>query len=169
MVDSEDGYLGYFDPETPTSAVTALRHLDAFIASHGPFGGVIGFSQGAQLAAMYLVHKKLENPTAEPPFNCAVLFSPLSIYDPEEWTASGELRKMHAATHACAINIPALLAWGEKDRWREDAEGVSGLFNPETSYTFVHSGAHEIPGIGVKEAIIPIAKLAKRCISISTD
>jgi pimeloyl-ACP methyl ester carboxylesterase len=168
MSEFNEGYLGYFNPDAPASALTALRQLDAFIASHGPFEGVIAFSQGAQLAATYIVHKKLENHAAEPVFKCAILFSPLGIYDPKEWITSGTVRKMDFATDGYVISLPSLVVWGEKDQWKEESEGVSKLCDQETLITFVHTGGHEIPGIGLKEAVGPIAKFAKRCIMSST-
>jgi len=162
--DFDEGYFAYFDPDLPSTAVAALRQLDAYINSNGPFEGVIAFSQGAHLAASHIAHKILENPTAKAPFKCAILFSPLAIYDPKVWHEQGEVRKIGNPVDGYAITIPSLVVWGQKDQWKEDAEGVSYLCDPETSYTYVHSGGHEIPGIGLKEALGPVAKLAKRCI-----
>jgi hypothetical protein len=54
--------------------------------------------------------------------------------------------------------------WGQEDQWKEESEGVSMLCDPETLCTFIHPGTHEIPGVGVKEALQPVVKLAKRCI-----
>ncbi|OAG12506.1 DUF341 domain protein [Paraphaeosphaeria sporulosa] len=164
LSDFEEGHFGYYDPESPSSALAALDQLDAFIRSHGPFDGVIGFSHGAQLAASYIVHKKLEGLASVSPFKCAILFSPLGVYDSKEWLASGLVQKLDIKDNGCAIDIPTLLVWGITDPWKEEAHGVSLLCNPQTTYTFVHSGGHEIPGIGLNEALGPVTKLAKRCI-----
>lgn len=169
MSDFDEGFFGYFDPESPSSALTALQQLDAFVASHGPFEGVIAFSQGAQLAATYIAHKRLEGATGEAPFRCAILFSPLGVYDSKEWIANGVVRKLDGKTNRSTIGIPTLVVWGSQDQWREEAKGVSELCDPETSYTFVHDGGHEIPGIGLTEALGPVAKLAKRCIMNSSE
>jgi predicted esterase len=142
----------------------ALHQLDAYITSHGPFDGVIAFSQGAQLAVTHIVHKRLETPTGKPLFKCAILFSPLAVYDPKAWVETGQVSKVDIETNGSSISIHSLVVWGEKDQWRQEAEGVSKLCDPQTSFTFVHPGAHEIPGIGFKEALGPIAKLASRCI-----
>jgi hypothetical protein len=164
LSDFDQGSFGYYDPDSPSSAVTALEQLDAFVRSHGPFDGVIGFSHGAQLAATFIVYKGLEGAVSAVPFKCAILFSPLGIYDSREWLATGRVRKLTLKNSEPAIGIPTLVVWGIKDPWKEESHGVSLLCDPQTSYTFVHSGGHEIPGIGLNEALGSVAKLAKRCI-----
>jgi pimeloyl-ACP methyl ester carboxylesterase len=149
---------------SPSSAFTALDQLDAFVTLHGPFDGIIAFSNGAQLAATYIVHKKLKSAASDSPFKCAILFSPLGVYDSMEWIANGRVQKLDVKNNIFAIDIPSLVVWGRNDPGQEDAQDVSLLCDPETSYTFVHSGGHEIPGIGLNEALGPVAKLAKRCI-----
>jgi pimeloyl-ACP methyl ester carboxylesterase len=71
--------------------------------------------------------------------------------------------KLDVKNNISAIDIPSLVVWGRNDPW-QDAQDVSLLCDPETSYTFIHSGGHEIPGIGLNEALGPVTKLAKRCI-----
>ena len=165
LSDFDEGHFGYYDPEAPSTAIKALDQLDAFVSSHGPFDGVIGFSHGAQLAAWYIVHKRLEGATsAKAPFKCAILFSPLGVYDSKEWHATGLVRKLDPEANRGTIGIPTLVVWGTNDPWKDEAHGVSLLCNPQTSYTYVHSGGHEIPGIGLNESLGPVAKLAKRCI-----
>lgn len=165
----KEGYLGYFDPEAPESGNAALDQLDAYISSHGPFQGVIAFSQGAQLAATYIAHKTLQGAT-QPAFGCAILFSPLGVYDPREWVAGGRIRKVDPAADGFVLRIPTLVVWGKQDsKWKEEAKGVSKLCVPGTSYTYEHEGGHEIPGIGATDALGPVAKLAKRCIMLSSE
>jgi alpha-beta hydrolase superfamily lysophospholipase len=169
MSDSDEGYLGYYDPDKPASALAALHQLDAYITSNGPFGAIIAFSQGAQLAATYLVHKKLEDPSAPPTIKCAILFSPLGIYDPRDWIANGTVRRMSFEEDGYVLPVPSLIVWGDKDlQWRDESESMSRLADPRSSCTLVHAGGHEIPGIGLKEALYPVAKLAKRCILSAT-
>ncbi|KAF2448052.1 hypothetical protein P171DRAFT_354226, partial [Karstenula rhodostoma CBS 690.94] len=145
----------------------ALHQLDAFITSHGPFDGVVAFSHGAQLTAMYMVHKKFEGALIESPFKCAIFFSLLGVYDPREWFTKALVQKLDITDNGSAIDIPSLVVWGNKDPWKQEAHGVSLLCDPRTSYTFLHSGGHKITGIGLNEALGPVAKLAKRCIMSS--
>ncbi|KAF2259790.1 hypothetical protein CC78DRAFT_571633 [Lojkania enalia] len=71
-------YLCWYD--TPTTAKVAAAHkfvLD-YVERRGPFDGVIGFSQGAALAASILLHHQLKSPSTPPPFSFSVfLGSPI--------------------------------------------------------------------------------------------
>lgn len=69
-------YLCWFD--TPTTAKIALAHraILEFIQTHGPFDGVMGFSQGAAIAASILLHCEAEQKAS--PFRFAIFIcSPL--------------------------------------------------------------------------------------------
>jgi hypothetical protein len=46
----------------------------------GPFDGVIGFSQGAEVVISYLWDSKRRDPLGSPPFRFAVLFSPVVAF-----------------------------------------------------------------------------------------
>ena len=52
---SSEGYFGLYDPGSPISVMSALDDLDEYVAQEGSFDGVIGFSQGAALAAMLII------------------------------------------------------------------------------------------------------------------
>lgn len=53
-------YLCWYD--TPTTAKVARAHREVldFVQTNGPFDGVIGFSQGAAVAASILLHQELD-------------------------------------------------------------------------------------------------------------
>jgi pimeloyl-ACP methyl ester carboxylesterase len=167
MSDTDAAHFAYFDAGSTSSVITALDHLDTYLATQGPFDGVIAFSQGAGLAAMHIVRKEYENPVGKPPFKCAILFSPNALYDPRAWVETGEVRPLDPAVDGHPIKIPTFVAWGEQDAWKEECETVSRLCNPEKLFSFVHRGSHEIPGVGLKEEVAPMMKLVKRCIMSS--
>ncbi|RAH75856.1 hypothetical protein BO86DRAFT_423607 [Aspergillus japonicus CBS 114.51] len=52
--ESDEGYA-YFDPSRPSTYTAALEQLEAFLVTEGPFDGILAFSQGAQLAASFLI------------------------------------------------------------------------------------------------------------------
>jgi hypothetical protein len=57
-----------------------INRLEQFIDLHGPFDGILGFSQGAALAASYLLHDADRScPRAE--FRCAVFFCAIQCWD----------------------------------------------------------------------------------------
>ena len=99
-----DEFFCYLDPKSPASCQKALSDLDSYIASEGPFDGVMAFSQGAGLAASLMIYhqqqqqerrqrrrpQKAENGTLRqeqqgdqeeecledfPTFKCAIFFS----------------------------------------------------------------------------------------------
>jgi len=57
--------------------------LAAVIAEEGPFDGVVGFSQGASLAASYAIQHQINFPDQPPPFRFAVLFSCGFVLSPD--------------------------------------------------------------------------------------
>lgn len=59
----------YYDPDSPETILTAIDDLTEYIQENVPFQGVIGFSQGASLAAMVLARARYANP---PPFAFAI-------------------------------------------------------------------------------------------------
>lgn len=72
-----DEYFAYFDQDSASSITKALDDLESYIASADkPFDAVMGFSQGAGLAAMYMIRDQLQkasdtntakSPTDSPP------------------------------------------------------------------------------------------------------
>lgn len=78
----EDFYAGpyrcWFNTPTTEKVAQAQTYLKAFLTERGPFDVVIGFSQGAALAASLLLHQRIEDPKAEPWFKAAMFIcSPL--------------------------------------------------------------------------------------------
>ncbi|KAI0116920.1 inducible nitrate reductase 2 [Daldinia grandis] len=60
----------------------ALDGLTQFVKENGPFHGVLGFSQGASMAASYLLDYQARGPETQLPFEFAVLFSSISAFSP---------------------------------------------------------------------------------------
>ncbi|KAI4149384.1 MAG: hypothetical protein LQ340_004663 [Diploschistes diacapsis] len=50
----------------------AHKHLQYLIKTKGPFDGVLGFSQGAALAASLLLHHQINSPDQPAPFKAAI-------------------------------------------------------------------------------------------------
>ena len=53
---------------------TAISQLEAYLAVEGPFDGVIGYSQGASLAATYLIRFSQLPPSAPLPSSALSFF-----------------------------------------------------------------------------------------------
>ncbi|KAF2119259.1 serine hydrolase-domain-containing protein [Lophiotrema nucula] len=67
-------YLCWYDTPTTEKVAAAHKFVLNYIERRGPFDGVIGFSQGAALAASILLHHQLSKPTIPPPFSFAIFF-----------------------------------------------------------------------------------------------
>ncbi|RYP67660.1 hypothetical protein DL771_007127 [Monosporascus sp. 5C6A] len=71
-------YLCWYRTPTTKSVTRAHNRVRSIMAEKGPFEGVMGFSQGAAVAASMILHHELESPWAPPLFRFAVFIgSPL--------------------------------------------------------------------------------------------
>ncbi|KAI7783991.1 hypothetical protein LA080_011016 [Diaporthe eres] len=77
-------FYSYVTGYAPDEVSSALDDLDHFIEQNGPFDGVLGFSQGASIAATYILDYQLRRPEEQPPFNFAVLFSSVGVCSPDK-------------------------------------------------------------------------------------
>jgi pimeloyl-ACP methyl ester carboxylesterase len=159
---SEDSHYAYFDPNDAASYISAFAMLENFIELEGPFDGVIGFSQGAGLAIMYMAKRKVENPRATPPWKCAVLFSPTAIGDPFQWLETGEMRPLQELPGGSMIDIPTTMIWGNKDGYAVDLLSLKRLFWDKAFWHYVFDGGHELPSPQIDSSIVNTVKLIRR-------
>ncbi|XRM45827.1 hypothetical protein ABZX51_008901 [Aspergillus tubingensis] len=75
-------YYSYFTVPSPDTVLEAVNRLEQFIDLHGPFDGILGFSQGAALAASYLLYDA-NRPYPHAEFRCAVFFCAIQCWDLE--------------------------------------------------------------------------------------
>lgn len=73
-------FYSYTTGYTPGEMREAFEDIDAVIEDNGPFCGVIGFSQGAALAAAYLLDWQRIRPDEALPFEFAVFFSSVAAF-----------------------------------------------------------------------------------------
>ena len=122
------------------------RFLYDIIDDEGPFEGVLGFSQGAGVAASVLFEQAMqpdpERP--EPLFKFAVFIGgaqPWDIYDKE----LQPLRPVYAANYAARIDIPTAHIMGRKDLYREGAKSLLALCDARKAKVYDHQGSHMVP------------------------
>ncbi|KAK5992003.1 Esterase alnB-like protein [Cladobotryum mycophilum] len=71
-------YLCWYRSPTVSKVARAQDHILSFIKNNGPFDVVMGFSQGASLAASLIIHDQIENPGQPSLFKAAIfLCAPL--------------------------------------------------------------------------------------------
>ncbi|KAL7935482.1 DUF341 domain-containing protein [Trichoderma chlorosporum] len=117
-------FFGYYDLNQPTTITQAVDQLEEYVRSEGPFDGVIGFSQGAGLAAMLLMraHNRVT-----PIFSFAIFFCGAGLFNTEA-LRRGELREFIPGMEAQKITVPTAHIIGSRDE-----------------VMLEHGGGHEIP------------------------
>ncbi len=111
------------------------------IEEEGPFDGVMGFSQGAALAASILIHQALTRPL-EPPykvFRCAI-FMCASL----PWDYTGTVR-LEPADVGTPIRIPTTHIVGCKDFFYQEGLRLYSMCEKDNAMLYDHRGSHMIP------------------------
>ena len=143
-----------------------LEDLDTFIEAEGQFDGVLAFSQGAQVAATYLLWKALKDPVHQrlrPVFKCAVFFSGDVPADPTAlW--QDKLRLLDPNVDGQVISIPSANIWGTRDPRRESAVALSQLCQAKLTTVVTHIGEHVVPGAGDKVGLAKVIDAIQRTI-----
>ncbi|KAI1171814.1 inducible nitrate reductase 2 [Nemania sp. FL0916] len=73
-------FYSYTTGYTPSEMREAFEDIDAAIEDYGPFCGVVGFSQGAALAAAYLLDWQRVRQDEALPFEFAIFFSSVAAF-----------------------------------------------------------------------------------------
>ncbi|XWW98485.1 hypothetical protein V2A60_006485 [Cordyceps javanica] len=76
-------FYSYTTGYAPGEIRVALDDLDDMVQDCGPFAGVIGFSQGASMAASYILDHQRRCPGEPAPFGFAVLLSSVAGFSPD--------------------------------------------------------------------------------------
>jgi predicted esterase len=147
-------YFKYYDQTSAQSMNTALDQLEAYLVSEGPFDCVVGYSQGASLAATYLIRTAQRHPSAPLPFRCAIFFSGGRPLDPKALD-EGRLHLIDPDDPAgAAIGLPTANIWGRNDMlWPGSSEVLFKLCDPAVRSSYIHDEGHDIPGARAKDAI----------------
>lgn len=143
-----------------------MDSLETYIEAEGPFDGALAYSQGAGLVAMLLVRRQYLKPRKQPLFRCAILFSPIQVYDPVAYLERGEAIVLDSvAAGMFAITIPVAIIYGEADDKKSQCLGVQRVCDPNLLSVYEHQGGHEVPGMRVKgDALRETVKMARRII-----
>ncbi|KAJ5683050.1 hypothetical protein N7462_006215 [Penicillium macrosclerotiorum] len=154
------------DPTKPDSCIQAIENLEQYILTEGPYDGVMGFSQGANIALSWMIKKQRENKrnkTQPLPFKFGIFFSnPWGVYDANA-LADGQLVYLDPAAFEGLIDLPTAHIWGTGDKDRAMAQMISNACVAEKRSVFIHDQGHEIPL--KKDAVISMAKVINRAMA----
>ena len=120
----------------------AHEYLDEIVEEEGPFEGLLGFSQGAEVAASLLLYQG-----QNVKFKFAVFIGGTQPYDVSALVSGKDSKpvKMRADTHSARIGIPTAHVIGRSDAYREFSKAFLGLCNPREVKVYDHKGAHVVP------------------------
>ncbi|KAL8958921.1 MAG: hypothetical protein Q9193_004113 [Seirophora villosa] len=102
----------------------------------GPFDALLGFSQGASVAANLLLDQER---TSERPFKCAVFFCGV----PPVKRGRGDV--ILADEYGEAIKIPTVHITGARDPGNFGGRALKNLCSSENASAYEHSQGHEVP------------------------
>ncbi|MCJ1250984.1 hypothetical protein MMC30_008214 [Trapelia coarctata] len=161
---STDTYYQYYDPRSASSMSLAISQLAAYVLEEGPSDGVLGYSQGAVLAATYLIQFSQQHPSSPLPFKCAIFFSGGRPLDPQE-LAQGKLKWLDPKETGPLLKLPTTNIWGRNDTlWPGTSEVLSELCEEPQKNVYIHEEGHDIPGARAKEAVQGCVRAIRRTI-----
>ncbi|KAI6350888.1 hypothetical protein MCOR25_010308 [Pyricularia grisea] len=119
----------------------ALRYLVDIMEREGPFDGIIGYSEGATVAATLLLHeqRRFKKKRIQPMFKYAIFFAGWPPVDPElHWMIlADESDEM--------ITIPTCHIIGSLDPYVHGSMALYNVCDPDTAYLFDHAKGHTLP------------------------
>ena len=163
---TESECFAYYEPHHPGSFQKALRDLEQYVESEGPFDGVIAFSHGTSLISAFLLR-----PTIVPsdnrvrgsttPFQCAIF-----ICGRVPFLDTGIQPPCQGGEQESLIDIPTAHIWGVNDII-EPGQGAAlkKLCHPGKTYACEHPGGHEVPGHKDADALIESANIIRRTLA----
>lgn len=136
---------------------TTLANLKTRIAEHGPYDGILGFSQGGSLAHLLCVLQQSGTLTLQqPPLRFAIIISAMMSRHAEY------VPLMEAAVQS-PLTLPTLVIFGGKDTdvpEKATRQLLTTLDPASTTELFLPDGTHRIPPLSEAEAATCRAFLA---------
>jgi hypothetical protein len=149
--------------------------LQTIIKEDGPYDGILGFSEGAALAASFLLcHEHLSDSISDPPFKVAVFLNAVMLFSPSkeigtkmtdyseqakkhDWVQAGQVDtpsdhsdvyEIKADNIDTRISIPTLHVIGEKDVFNEHSKALPQLCDISKAKVITVDAGHELPRSG---------------------
>ena len=136
----------YFDPTNLKSISKALEDLKSYIEADGSFDGILGYSQGAVIAAILYLQVKMEHPAQmHPLFECAIFLSGGVPFDPAA-LCQDKIRFLDPNADGQPITIPTAHIWGSNDLdFPNTSPKLSKLCEADCRTEVLYDGGHEEP------------------------
>lgn len=158
--------MRYVDGGSLKSRVSLIRDLDEFIMDEGPFDGLVGFSEGAAVAATFVFNEARGPCRQRLRVKCAIFFCGGVPEDPISF-AEGTIRHLDPQRDGEIIDIPTAHIWADNDLFHPDSGHIlQDLCSKETRESYVHQLGHFVPGSksdqGVQETVRTIQRVIER-------
>lgn len=142
-------FFAFYNPQDLSTLQDTIKQLEHYIVQEGPFDVLMGFSEGAVLAATYLLTQKAGQVGS---IKAAIFLSSAETAD--------ELEYMGIDPSKASIKIPTAHVWGSSDRKAPSGgKDLAALCEPIMCLTLVHDGGHELPK---KEALTKAVHTIRR-------
>jgi hypothetical protein len=146
------------DVRSNESVHEALDYLYQIMEKEGPFDGVIGYSEGAAVAATLILHeqRRFEIEGREPMFKCALFFAGWPPMDPElnrivladESDLTITIPTCHISEFKPTFYLPSLrslLSVGSLDSYLAGSMALFNICDMDNAYLFDHAKGHTLP------------------------
>ena len=123
-----------------------MNYLADFLTSEGPFDTVMGFSQGAALAATLILRE--QESSGVQPFKCAIFLSGQLPFDCAE-LMQGDIRQLDPDHDPVKLKLPTANFWGANDTLYPDTSPrLSRMCAEGRNVEVTHLAGHGIPSKG---------------------
>lgn len=130
---------------------------------------MLAYSQGATLAAMFLIQHAEKYPFSALPFRCAIFISGGIPADPTA-LEKGEIRFLHQERNGELLKLPTAHIWGRNDNlWPGTSQILSGLCEVSSRFIFVHDEGHDVPSARSREAVLGAVRAIRRTIDLALN
>lgn len=154
------------DPKSASSCVKAMEDFERYIATEGPYDGIMAFSQGTSITLGWMIHKQREaqgGSTHQIPFKVGVFFSnPWGVYDGNA-LAEDRLDFLDPKDFEGLLDLPTAHIWGSADKDHAMAQAISTSCVADKRSVFVHERGHEIPA--KSDTVILMARAINRAMA----
>lgn len=164
--------LAYSPNGMDTDADTArrlYRELQAFICAHGPFDGLMGFSEGATVAASLMAEDRRRGFAG---FKCAILFCATDMCCMADLELDiPKITHFGSETDFVVVDVPTAHIWSNSDAFVDSAmpKRVASLCNKNTREVYIHDLGHDVPGSLSERHVNEVVRIIERVIEKAKD
>ncbi|KUJ13196.1 uncharacterized protein LY89DRAFT_687410 [Mollisia scopiformis] len=150
-------YYCFFDKYSEEEMQKAIEFVHEVVEEDGPYDCVMGFSQGASVAAAYIAQQQLQGPFKEVSFKLAVFLCAALV--PPQITTNEPLSNAIGALGL--IDIPTVHVIGRKDPCQAQSLGLVKSCTSSMAQVLLTDGGHDVPrdAINAKKIALGIERV----------